>query len=176
MIDCGATALFLDHDFVTRNHITTFPLKHPIELYNIDGTPNSAGRITHFARLRLSVDSLDEWTDFLVTDLGGEDVILGLPWLRDVNPAIDWKDGLLRIPSPPRRTVTIEEIPEEPLPYQYPTMDGRLLEQIENDPATLSSTSTTQPQSACPPSPSEPAARDSPSLDTLPDPSPTTPE
>ena len=35
--------------------------------------------------------------DFLVTDLGGEDVILGLPWLREANPSIDWEKGLLQV-------------------------------------------------------------------------------
>lgn len=35
--------------------------------------------------------------DFLVTDLGPESVILGLPWLREVNPQIDWKKGVLDV-------------------------------------------------------------------------------
>ncbi len=26
------------------------------------------------------------WREFLVTDLGPEDIVLGLPWLRSVNP------------------------------------------------------------------------------------------
>ena len=95
MVDCGATGLFMERSFVSRHHITIFPLLHPIDLFNIDGSPNAAGQITHYARLCLVVDNHEEWTDFLVTDLGGEDVILGLPWLRRVNPSIDWEKGLL---------------------------------------------------------------------------------
>jgi hypothetical protein len=99
MIDSGATALFLDFSFVKKHRILSLPLRHPINLYNIDGTANQAGRITHFARLCLMINNHEEWTDFLVSNLGGEDVILGLPWLRKVNPQIDWKKGLLNIPS-----------------------------------------------------------------------------
>jgi hypothetical protein len=36
---------------------------------------------------------------FLVTDLGLEDVVLGLPWLRSVNPNINWVQGELKIDS-----------------------------------------------------------------------------
>ena len=124
MIDCGATALFLDFTFVIRHRIQTRPLKHPIGLYNIDGSANTAGQITHFARLCLTVDGHQEWTDFLVTNLGGEAVILGLPWLRKVNPTIDWQRGWIHIPENrqrqeggareyARRATVVEEVEEE---------------------------------------------------------------
>ncbi|EEB94566.1 hypothetical protein MPER_06600, partial [Moniliophthora perniciosa FA553] len=38
-----------------------------------------------------------EVIELLVTDLGPEEVILGLPWLKKVNPDIDWKAGLMNI-------------------------------------------------------------------------------
>ena len=110
MIDSGATALFLDHSFIVKNNISLTPLRQPIDLYNIDGSSNQAGRITHFAHLKLTLDGFDEWTDFLATNLGGENVILGLPWLRKVNPHINWQQGQIHIPS---RPVTMEEIPDQ---------------------------------------------------------------
>ncbi|KAF8823142.1 hypothetical protein HHX47_DHR12000006 [Lentinula edodes] len=116
MVDCGATALFLNQDFVTRNHVRCAPLHKPIDVFNIDGTPNRAGRITHFARLALTVDNQERWMDFLITNLGGEDIILGLPWLRKVNPEIDWEKGRLSV-KPPR--VTIEEVPDEEILYSH---------------------------------------------------------
>ncbi|EIW73735.1 hypothetical protein CONPUDRAFT_25325, partial [Coniophora puteana RWD-64-598 SS2] len=53
MVDSGATALFLDQLFVDQHKISTFPLRSPIRITNIDGSPNRAGNISHFARLRL---------------------------------------------------------------------------------------------------------------------------
>ncbi|EAU82797.2 hypothetical protein CC1G_10916 [Coprinopsis cinerea okayama7 len=94
------------------------------------------GCITHFARLELTVDGYSEWTDFLITDLGGEDVILGLPWLRKINPQIDWRKGTLEI-SPPRiSSVTIEEVPDEDAqpPRKEPPSGNAIIEQIYNDP------------------------------------------
>jgi hypothetical protein len=34
-----------------------------------------------------------------VTDLGPEDLVLGLPWLRSINPDIDWSEGTMKVPS-----------------------------------------------------------------------------
>ncbi|EGN91498.1 hypothetical protein SERLA73DRAFT_39305, partial [Serpula lacrymans var. lacrymans S7.3] len=34
----------------------------------------------------------NRFTKFLLTGLDGEDVLLGFPWLRKVNPVINWKD------------------------------------------------------------------------------------
>ena len=39
------------------------------------------------------VDKQEQWADFLVTDLGGEDIILGLLWLRKTNLQVDWEKG-----------------------------------------------------------------------------------
>ncbi|KAF8824205.1 hypothetical protein HHX47_DHR8000208 [Lentinula edodes] len=116
MVDCGATALFLNQDFATRNCIRCAPLHKPIDVFNIDGTPNRAGRITHFAHLALTVDSQERWMDFLITNLGGEDIILGLPWLQKVNPEIDWEKGRLSV-KPPR--VAIEEVQDEEISYPH---------------------------------------------------------
>ena len=81
-------------------------MKHPIVLYNIDGTLNKAGTITHVARLWLQVGSFDELVEFLVTNISTEDVMLGIPWLREVNPQINWREG----------KITFNGEPEEVLP------------------------------------------------------------
>src|ERR1700761_4210941 len=110
MVDCGATALFLGNDFVKRHNLRTTLLRQPINIFNIDGTPNWAGQITHFACLALTVDDQEHWTDFLVTNLGGEDIILGLPWLWKINPEVDWEKGWLSVKT---QKVTIEDVPED---------------------------------------------------------------
>ena len=128
MIDSGATALFLDHTYIKKHNISLTPLRQPIDLYNIDGSSNQAGQITHFARLKLTLDGHDEWTDFLAINLVGEHVILGLPWLRKVNPHIDWQQGHIHIPSQP---VTMEEIPDQDAysPGEA-LLNGAILEEI----------------------------------------------
>jgi predicted aspartyl protease len=89
MIDSGATGLFIDKGFAQRHRMALRPLKQPIRLHNIDGSNNTAGQITHFVRLYMTLGKYKEWTDFLVTNLGVDILILGLPWLRKVNPLID---------------------------------------------------------------------------------------
>ena len=79
MVDSGATVLFLDRKYADRQRIRLVPLERPISLYNIDGTLNEAGSITHKARLNLKVGSEIHQHDFYVTQIGPEKVILGLP-------------------------------------------------------------------------------------------------
>jgi predicted aspartyl protease len=107
MVDSGATALFLDKKYADRQNMWQIPLEHPITLYNIDGSLNEAGSITHKVRLSLKIGSDEEKFDFFVTSLGPEKVILGLPWLRHRNPAIDWQAGTMRLNS------NTDYIPEE---------------------------------------------------------------
>jgi hypothetical protein len=99
MVDSGATALFISEQFVKENKICTHLISREIPLYNIDGSKNHAGGITHVTRLRLRVGDIEEWRVFWVTDLGPEDVVLGLPWLRSANPTIDWAKGRMKVDS-----------------------------------------------------------------------------
>ena len=58
------------------------PLNSAIDLYNIDGSKNNTGKITHSVKLMASIDGNEpQLLEFLVMNLGNEDVILGLPWL-----------------------------------------------------------------------------------------------
>lgn len=93
MIDSSATALFIHDKFVCKHQVAKYPLKHEITVQNIDGTQNKARKITHYARLTLKVGGYKGQKQFLITDVGPEDMILGLPWLKEVNPAIDWTMG-----------------------------------------------------------------------------------
>ena len=47
MVDSGATSLFIDHKFVNQHKMLLELLTQPITLYNIDGSLNEAGSITH---------------------------------------------------------------------------------------------------------------------------------
>ena len=76
MIDSGTMGIFISSSFVHKNNIVTKLMKHPIVLYNIDGSSNKAGTITHVAKLCLQVGDFDELVEFLVTNISMEDVAM----------------------------------------------------------------------------------------------------
>lgn len=102
MLDSGATGLFVSKRYAEHAKLPLQRLRQVLPLHNIDGSDNKADVITHFAQLCLQVGDHDKEWDFLVTDLGPESVILGLPWLREVNLQIDWKEGVLDIEAAQR--------------------------------------------------------------------------
>jgi predicted aspartyl protease len=97
MIDSGASTLFINRKLVEKHNIRTCCLDQPITLLNIDGTPNRAGQITHVAPLQMTVGPVTESWEFVVTDLGPEEVVLGIEWLKKMNPCVNWKEGTMEI-------------------------------------------------------------------------------
>ena len=66
-------------------------LPKKIEVFNVDGTENQDGSITKKISADLDVKGCKMMTQFLVTVLGSQRVILGYPWLIYANPKINWK-------------------------------------------------------------------------------------
>jgi hypothetical protein len=85
---------------VLQHNILRRSLTRPIALHNIDGSINKAGSLTHFAHLTMNIGSkYTEKLNFLITDLGSEDIILGLPWLCQINPKVNWDTGTMELPD-----------------------------------------------------------------------------
>ena len=98
LLDNGAKGLFMNQTFVEKNQIPTIPLLKPITPWNVDRTTNQSGRITHCTWAHIVFDDQQLLTRFLITNTGKSDVLLGLPWLKEYNPTIDWKTGRIFIP------------------------------------------------------------------------------
>lgn len=97
LVDSGAGGIFIDSTFIQEHKIPTTPLSSPIRVFNVDGSRNKQGQITHFTWAIMKVGEQALRTRFLVTGLGKESVILGLPWLKEINPRIDWRNGTIDI-------------------------------------------------------------------------------
>ena len=97
MVDSGASTTFIHRRFVKENNIETIALRRARDVYNVDGTINKAGRITAAARLEMHIGDHSEVVVFTITDTGRDNVIIGLDWLRQHNPAVDWENVTTRI-------------------------------------------------------------------------------
>ena len=86
LVDCSATGLFIDEDYIRKNEIPTRKLIEAIPVFNVDGTSNDAGMIREVAEVILRYNEHSEQTVFAVTKLGGYTTILGYTWLRKHNP------------------------------------------------------------------------------------------
>jgi len=51
LVDCGATGLFIDREYVKSNRLPTKKLSRPIPVFNVDGTANEAGSISEVVEL-----------------------------------------------------------------------------------------------------------------------------
>ena len=70
-------------------------LKNPQTIWNINGTHNKSGHIKYFTDLQIWCGNKKEQMHFLIRDLGGDDIVLGYPWLAAFQPKINWKEATL---------------------------------------------------------------------------------
>ena len=96
MLDSGASTTFLSEAFVRRHKVTTTRLPAPIPLYNADGSNNAIGQITQEAHLVMQIGTHQERIVAAVANTGGDDLILGVDWLRYHNPEINWDRNLVQ--------------------------------------------------------------------------------
>jgi len=99
LVDCGASGCFVDTALVTRLGWQTTRLAVPRTAYNVDGTTNKNDLIRLTVSLTMQIGDKDECRNFYVIQCRNKDVILGLPWLREANPIIDWASGMVELPD-----------------------------------------------------------------------------
>ena len=93
LVDSGATDNFIHPKLLKWLGLGSHPLERPWKIWNIDGTTNKAGALTHCVDLEVRTGNRQEIMKFLVTDLGREDLILGYPWLSTFEPKFRWRDA-----------------------------------------------------------------------------------
>ena len=89
--------------------LTLEALMNPIQVFNVDGSCNSAGDITH--TVHLTVDFLGHREELRaeVTNLGKNSLILGYTWLKKHNPSIDWEKGMVKFHRCPRSCLMLQD-------------------------------------------------------------------
>src|SRR6266702_443855 len=95
LVDSGATNNFISKNLLHRFKIGYIPVETPIKIWNVDGTHNQDGAISHFTDLQVRTGQETKTLHFLITNLGRDEVILGYPWLTAFEPIIHWTDATL---------------------------------------------------------------------------------
>ena len=116
LLDSGASGKFINQDFAQDIHAEKKDLEKPIQVYNVDGTLNKQGTITQYVELELEIHEQKQKHRLLLTGLGNQQIILGLTWLKEMNPLIDWQKGTLEwrqwkhsmLKKQPKESKTIE--------------------------------------------------------------------
>ncbi|KAJ9517107.1 hypothetical protein QJQ45_002621 [Haematococcus lacustris] len=93
LIDGGATASFIDTDFCTRHAVDTATKHDPDWIRLADGHQQESIALIPDARIRMSTYKGKQTLH--CTKLHGFDIILGKPWLAELNPHIDWKRNIM---------------------------------------------------------------------------------
>jgi Retroviral aspartyl protease len=95
LLDTGAGGKFINQNFVQNQKIETKKLKYPIEVFNVNETPNKWGTITEYTWLDLMINGQMQTHNLLVTGLGKQKIILGYLWFKQTNLDINWKECTL---------------------------------------------------------------------------------
>src|SRR6266702_1125871 len=95
LVDSGATDCFMSENFVRRMKLVKRPLQRPRKIWNIDNTANLAGKITHYVILEIQTKGIRRNMQFLVTNIGNEDIIFGYPWMAAFEPQFICKNGVI---------------------------------------------------------------------------------
>jgi hypothetical protein len=97
MIDSGTEGIFLNRKYVKKNRLECMCLQRPIPMFNIDGTLNKDGSIGETVSVQVEGPRHVENLQCFVTELGDDNMILGLLWLEKHNPDVDWNMGKILI-------------------------------------------------------------------------------
>ena len=109
LLDSGANIIFIDQKWARYKNIPLILLWNPIPMFNVDGTKNSTGNITHSADIIIDYQGHQEKVIADVMDLGKNQVILKYMWLKKHNPDIDWTNGKVKITCCPWSCYLLQE-------------------------------------------------------------------
>ena len=127
LLDSSANATFIDVSVAEQLGLPLTPLNTPIRVFNVDGSCNSAGDVTHTTTILMEYLRHREELTAEVTNLGKNSLILGYTWLQKHNPTVDWQTGVIKFTRCPRsclmlhnqakRLATLDEEEREGLEY-----------------------------------------------------------
>jgi hypothetical protein len=122
MVDSGATSNFVSQSFVNRNHVSTTPLPFNRTILLADGSTHTVDR--QVTSLPLSFSGFAGPVNANILPLHHYDLILGMPWLFQHNPQIDWQRRALaftnRKDSSPTQAATSPRYTIRILPTEAP--------------------------------------------------------
>jgi Retroviral aspartyl protease len=107
LVDSGAMDNFIDFHTVNKLKLETQKIPNPRRVLNMDETQNQGGLIEHSVHLYIERGGQQIWTQFFVTNLGKDCIILGYPWLEAFNLEINWKEGKILGPQTKLKTTGI---------------------------------------------------------------------
>lgn len=88
---------YVDSNYMAKIGLPTCHLLMPILVFNIDGSRNKAGSVTHMADVLIRFQGHSEHCQFSVTCLGKQNMILGYRWLQKHNLDVDWVNGKVQM-------------------------------------------------------------------------------
>ena len=105
LLNTGTTENFIDYKTVARLRLGTQKLTVPKPVFNVDGTNNHHGTITHACDLMVKQGNQKERQHFYVSNLGKDRFILRYPWFHSFSPDIDWTNAQLHGPKIKMETI-----------------------------------------------------------------------
>jgi hypothetical protein len=98
MIDSGAQGNYISPSIVNKEQLKWEYKEDPYRLSTVEGNEVTYedGFVTReTAQLSVLILERNEHITFDITDIADHQLILGIPWLRNSNPVIDWITGQL---------------------------------------------------------------------------------
>jgi hypothetical protein len=114
LIDSGATANFISPNLVETLKIPKIALPNPQNIRMLDGSIPKTGKVWHKVHLEFQCQGVPTFAEFLVCPIGSNQAILGMPWLKDQNPSINWREQTLTL-SETIQIASEEEADKDPL-------------------------------------------------------------
>jgi hypothetical protein len=87
LLDCGSSRELMNKDFVEKHGLKTEPMEHPVMLEYMDGRQSE--RITRMTVQTFVMKGKKIRVEYLVCNIA-EEAVLGLNWLQEHNPDINW--------------------------------------------------------------------------------------
>jgi hypothetical protein len=92
MVDSGAMGNFIHPRFIELHELVTKP-HEPLVVNDVNGRLLS--RMDRQAEIRMTIGGHSEMLTFDVAPLGKHNIVLGLPWLQQHDPIVQWSSGKL---------------------------------------------------------------------------------
>ncbi|CCO37539.1 Retrotransposable element Tf2 155 kDa protein type 2 [Rhizoctonia solani AG-1 IB] len=125
LIDSGASSNFISPTTVEKLRLPTITLELPRTITMLDGSNPKTGKIWKKVALEFTYDNCTMTHEFLVSPIGQHSAILGIKWLEQEQPEIDWSLRQLSFPIPQSKVAHIaqeeeaDDSPLEGIPNQY---------------------------------------------------------